>query len=131
MGSELIRACGVALLCAIGTMMLRGKNGEIAALLRVGGLVLLTGLLLLSLREPLGEIQEMLASSVLSSYVTVLLKAIGIGILCATCAEICRECGDGSLASCVEAVGNVLILSLCIPIIRDILEEASSLLAVG
>ena len=131
MGSELIRVCGIAILCAIGTMILRGKNGEIAALLRVGGVVLLMGMLLLSLREPLGEIQGMLSSSVLSSYVTVLLKAIGIAILCATCAEICRECGEGSLASCVETVGNVLILSLCIPIIRDILEQASSLMAIG
>ena len=131
MGSELIRVCGMAVLCAIGTMILRGKNGEIAALLRVGGVVLLTGMLLLSLRVPLGEIQGMVSSSVLSSYVTVLLKAIGIAILCATCTEICRECGDGSLASCVETVGNVLILSLCIPIIRDILEQASSLMAIG
>ena len=131
MGSELIKFCGLAVLCAIAALMLRTRNGELAALLRVGALVLLAGILLTFVREPLSAIRGMLSDSAFSAYVTTLLKAIGIAILCAICAGICRDCGEASMAACVETVGNVLILSLCIPIIRDILEQASSLMALG
>ena len=131
MGNELIRICGIGILCAVATLLLREKSRELASLLRVGGLVLMTGLLLVFLHEPLKEIQDMLSSSALSSYITILLKAIGIAILCATCGNICRDCGEGRVADCVEIAGNVLILSLCIPIVRDILEQALSLMTLG
>lgn len=131
MTDELMRICGLGILCAIAALLLRVKNGEIAALLRIGGLVLMTGVLLLSVREPLSEIQGILASSAFSTYITILLKAIGIAVLCAVCAGICRDCGEENIATCVEMAGNVLILSLCIPIMRDILEQASSLMGVG
>ena len=131
MGNELMRICGIALLCTIAALILRPKNSELVALLRVGGLVLMAGMLLTFFAEPFSEIRGMLSSSAMSSYVLTLLKAIGVAILCTVCAGICRDCGEASIAGCVEAAGNALILVLCIPVIRDILEQASSLMGLG
>ena len=129
MTGEWISICGVGLLCAFSALLLRSKSGELAALLRVGGLVLLTGILVLSMREPLDDLRALVAEHAISEYVTVMLKALGIAIVCGVCGDICRDCGEGSIASCVEMAGNLLILSLSFPLIREILDVASALLA--
>ncbi len=131
MGSELLQICGLGVLCAMAALILRSRGGEFSALLRVGGLILMTGIVWLSARDAIGEMGDLLSSSTLSSYAGVMLKAVGIAVLCATCGDICRDCGEASIASCVEVAGNLLILSLCIPILREILGYASSLLALG
>ncbi len=131
MATQLLPICGLGVLCAFCALILRGRQGELAVLLRVGGLVLMMGILLLSVRDSLGEMEGILSSSALSTYTGVMLKAIGIAVLCTVCGDICRDCGEGSIASCVEIAGNMLILSLCIPILREILGYASSLLALG
>ena len=131
MENELIRICGIGILCALGGLILRGKNAEIAALLRVGGLVLMAGMLLALLREPLAEIRQMLSSVSVAAYLTTMLKAIGIAVLCTVCSGVCRDCGESTVATCVEMAGNILILSLCLPIIREILERASALMELG
>ena len=131
MGQGLIQICGLCILCAVASLILRMKGGELSALLRVGGLILVMGLLLLTVRDRITELEALLPSGALSSYAEVMLKGIGIAVLCATCGDICRECGAQSLASCVELAGNLLILSLSAPIIREILGHATTLLEMG
>ena len=131
MGNELIRICGLGVLFAIAGLLLRGKGGEFAMLLRIGGVVVIMGILVVSVKDTLGELGELVASTALSTYVSVMLKALGIAILCAVCGDVCRECGSGSVAFGVELAGNLLILSLCLPILREILGYATSLLTLG
>jgi stage III sporulation protein AD len=131
MGQELIQICGLCILCAVATLILRGKGGELSALVRVGGLVLTMGLLLLGVRDHIAALGALLSDSALSGYAEVMLKGIGIAVLCATCGDICRECGAQALASCVELAGNLLMLSMCVPIIREILGYATTLLEMG
>ena len=131
MGNELIRICGFGMLCAVAALLLHGKNGELAMLLRVGGVLVIMGVLATALQDTLGELGALISSSALSTYLTVMLKALGIAILCATCGDVCRECGSGSVAFGVELAGNLLILSLCLPILREILGYATSLLSLG
>ena len=131
MGNELIRLCGLGILCAVAALLLHGRNGELSSLLRVGGVVLIMGLLMLSLKDAFGELGSLLAVSSLAAYVSVMLKALGIALLCATCGDVCRECGSGSVATCVELAGNLLILSLCIPMLRELLGYAGALLSMG
>lgn len=121
--------CGVGLLCAFSALLLRTKSGELALLLRVGGLVLMTGILVLSMREPLRELHGLVEGQEISEAVTVMLKALGIALVCGVCGDICRDCGEGSIATCVESAGNLMILSLSLPMIREILTVVAELLS--
>ena len=125
----MISVCGIGLLCALSTLLLRTRSGEVALLLRIGGLVLLTGALVVSVREPLSELRAIIEGEGLGKYVTVMLKALGIAVLCGTCGDICRDCGEGSIATGVETAGNLMILSLSLPLIREILGVAAELLS--
>ena len=121
--------CGVGLLCAFSALLLRTKSGELALLLRVGGLALMTGVLVLSMREPLSELRGLVEGQAISDAVTVMLKALGIALVCGICGDICRDCGEGSIATCVETAGNLMILSISLPVIREILDVVAELLS--
>ena len=121
--------CGIAILCAVSALLLRVKSGEFATLLRVAGILLIVGMILWMAEDVLGSFDDVLDAGALGEYALVMLKAIGIALLCSTCGNICRDCGESTIASGVEIAGNLMILSLCLPLIREILGYAAELLS--
>ncbi len=123
-----------ALLAAAGLvclLLLRQWKGEFLPLVRVG-LCVGFALLLLTASEPIADfLRELGAVAGISTYVTLLLKALGLAVLTQCCADICRECGEGGVASGVELVGKLEILLLSLPLIREILAAAGELLTLG
>ena len=135
---EILRVCGVAILCVISLMIL-GRFGEtgIGVGIRVGGGALIFGIFILVLRDNVEALEGVVSALNVSgsSYVTrsfnLMLKALGIALLCKLCSDVCRDCGEGTIASGVEGVGRVAIFSLCIPVISEIIEYASEALSMG
>jgi stage III sporulation protein AD len=56
---------------------------------------------------------------------------LGLAILTQICAEICKESGEGGIASAIELIGKIEILVLALPLINDILTVAKNLIALG
>lgn len=55
-------------------------------------------------------------------YLTTLLRIIGIAYIAEFGAQVCRDAGEGAVASRVEFAGKVMIMVLAVPIIVAILE---------
>ena len=72
-----------------------------------------------------------LMNNALGEWATGLLKALAIAILTQICADMCRECGESSMANGVELIGKMEILILALPLMEAILELANDLLALG
>ena len=68
---------------------------------------------------------------ILVKYGEIILKGLGIVILTQICADICRDSGEGTLASNIETVGKLELLLLSIPLIEEILGTAKTLLEMG
>ena len=66
--------------------------------------------------------------SIVAEYASVMLKGLGAAILTHICAMTCRECGRPSLADAVELAGKIEIFILCLPLIKKIVETATSLM---
>ena len=82
--------------------------------------------------SPLVEsVTGLLKMEEVSTYATVLFKALGVAVLTETCASLCRECGENAAATGMELVGKVELLLLALPLIGEILSVAESLLALG
>ena len=60
-----------------------------------------------------------------------LLKALGIAVLTQISSDLCRECGEASIASSVEMIGKIEILLLSIPLIEKIMALAQELISLG
>ncbi len=124
----LARACGICLICLVACVLLRQVRSELGAFVRVAGLLLVLGMLLPvfgGLRSSLGEL---LAVGDLEPYAEVMLRALGISLLCKLCADVCRDAGEGSLAGGVELAGKTVLVLLCLPLIEQILHYAGALL---
>jgi len=64
-------------------------------------------------------------------YIGILLRALGIGLVCDTTADICRDAGETAIAGKVELLAKVQILVICLPLLQRILALAGEILAVG
>ncbi len=59
----------------------------------------------------------------------VLFKALGVALAVEFTADICRDAGEGALASKLETVGKAELLLLALPLFESLLTKAQGLLS--
>lgn len=62
------------------------------------------------------------------TFISVLLKITGIAFLTEFSVNICKDAGEGAIATKVEMAGKVLIIALSIPIISALLDSVLKIL---
>lgn len=126
---ESLQICGVGLLTAVAALIVRQLRGELAIPIRLSGSVVLMAVIL-GLLAPICVYLEQLAESTgLGDCASVLLRAFGVAMLTQLGAELCRDCGEGTVASCLELAGRCEILLLSMPLISSVLDTARELLS--
>jgi stage III sporulation protein AD len=118
-----ISILGFALIATVLLIIIRKERPEIAVLLSLAA----AGLILISL---LGSINQVLTvfetlalkSQINLSYLKLIIKIIGLAYLAGFGAQICRDAGEGSMATKIELAGKIFILSLGIPVMVGLLE---------
>lgn len=125
---DIVKICALALLCTFASLLLKSIKSEWGMLCALCGGVLILFFVLGSLSESVLAIREMTLQSGFSEYSAVLFRALGISLVATVGADACREAGSASLASKIELAGRVLILSLCIPLLRELISLALEVL---
>lgn len=118
----LIAACGLVLLALVLGLVLQKDAPAIAFLLSLAAGVLL---LLRTLRMAGGAMQRLtglLAQGGLtgSLYLPVC-KAVGVAVVVRVMSALCKDAGQSALAAKLEIAGAVLALSLCLPLLEQVL----------
>ena len=124
---DILRVIGVALLVAFLVLILKNMKSEAASLLRVGGLVVLLCGAILLLSEILTEFRSLIFFDEAERYVGIMTRALGLALVSQIGGDICRDMGETSVGSVVELCGRVAILSLCLPLISELMEYARTL----
>ncbi len=115
-------ACGLCL-------VLRQSKPEYALLLALGaGCVLLFGLI--SAAEPLFAFAKELAQKAGLPAQTpgILLRALGISLLCQSACDLCVDCGETAMASHLQLAGKIGVLVVGLPLFGGVLSLAGQLL---
>ena len=121
----------IAVLGIAVTMIVKQWKSDLLILIRLS-LVLVLGTILIGAATPLfSYFQELTQYTKGIAHTELLFKALGIALLTEICANICKECGESSLATGVELTGKIEILLLALPMISEILEIAEGLLSMG
>lgn len=115
---------GIVLAGVSVSTMLRQTQPTLAMLLSAGIGVLLLVTVLSDMTPLMDRVSRLIGGSVNEEYVTVLLKAVGIGLVTQFAADVCRDAGETSLAGKAELAGRVLLLLCGLPLF----EQAASLL---
>ncbi|MGM9664656.1 MAG: SpoIIIAC/SpoIIIAD family protein [Eubacteriales bacterium] len=116
-----LKLCGIAVIGVCAALIMRAAKSELA--LPVG---IITGIIILasavsSMYPIVVFAEEISKGNSYSLYFSTVLKALGIGIAAQTASDICRDNGEGAIASKLEFAAKVGILLLGLPVIREIL----------
>ena len=125
---DIVRLCGVGLLCAFCALILRQIKGEYAPLVRMGGTVIILGALSFFAAEILSKALSFAFVDGLSEYVNIMMKALGLCLISKLCADVCRDMGESAIGGGIELGGRLAILSLCIPLIGELMGYARELM---
>ena len=120
---EIVKIIGIALISLIIIILLRQYKPEFAIYIS-----LLTGVLILfSVIDELKGIISLIQSvanraSINSTFLILLIKITGIAFLAEFAVSICKDSGEGAIASKIEIGSKIIIISMSIPIISSLLE---------
>ncbi len=117
-----------AIICVICVMIAKSFKSELHFAIRLCASVLIAGAAVAMLSPLLKYINELANQTLVGDLFSLLLKALGITLLCKICGDICRDCGEGAIASGVETIGKIEILILCVPLIERIFTSAFEIL---
>lgn len=122
-----LKICGGALLLVVAIVLIKSAKGDVWPLQWTGILVLGAGGLLL-VQPVLVWLGELCGALGMGETATRLLKGLGIAVLTQLCADLCRQTGEGSIATAVETAGRAELLLLCLPLLRELVDMAADLL---
>lgn len=133
MNGTVLKICAIALLCATAAMVVRGVSDKMGALVSIAGGVVILSLAVVFISDLISDVGGIIDKFELSSDITryweIMLRALGIAVLCRISSDVCRDCGEGTAAGGVEAVGKIAILALSLPLIEEILGYAQDILS--
>ena len=120
---EIVKIVGIALIALVIIIILRQYRPEYAIFVSIvtGILILLlvmdkfTGIINL-----IQSIQD--KSSINMQFIEILLKITGIAFLAEFAVSICKDAGEGAIASKIEIGSKIIIIAISIPIISSLLE---------
>lgn len=124
----ILQLSGLALLAAMLILILRELRPAFVPPVRLGASVLLVGAALLLYAPVLSRVRTLFSQTGAGEYADLVLRALGIALICELTAIFCRDLGENSLADGVQLFGKLEILVLSLPLVNKVLEMAKELL---
>lgn len=127
-----LQVTAAVLLAVIIVLVLGKQDKELALLLTIGVccmVILVSGVYLEPVIRFLRQLREV--GHLDSSFLEILLKVVGIGLVAEIASLVCSDAGNGTLGKALQMLASFVILWLSIPLlnsllelVREILEEA-------
>ena len=124
-----IKICAFGIMCAIICVLIRHYRNEFSMPAKLGSIILIFGIVIGMLSPIFTYLKELMGNTLSSEYSAIIIKAIGIGYLTQISSELCRECGEGTIATGIETVGKVEIIILSLPLINKIILMSEELIS--
>lgn len=126
---DIIAIVGIAMIVTVFAVLLREERPEMALLLALAFGIMIFVLVLDKVGVIIDLFRELASKGEVDQlYLLSLFKILGIAYVAEFGAQICRDAGEGTIASKIEMAGKILILLLAIPIITAVLEIVVRLL---
>ena len=124
-----LQAAAVAMVAVIMWLILSKYGKEYALLLSIGACTLIL-LSVFRFLEPivdlLGQLQTL--GNIQSQWLSILLKAVGIGLITEMGSLICADTGNAALGKTLQILGTVAVLWLAIPLLNGVIDLLEQIL---
>lgn len=121
--SDVMKLVGIAIISTILCMVIKKDRPEMAMFIGV-----LTGIMiLLSVTYKLNFIIDSIndlahKANIPAMYISLIIKLIGIAYLMEFAIQICKDCGEGNIASKLEFGGKIIVMTMSFPILVSIID---------
>ena len=125
----LLRICGLALLAAVAALSLRESGGRLASLVPFAAGLFLFAFVLGRTREAVELFTSLGGGETVGEALSLGLRVVGLSAITEVTAGVCRDLGEGGLATKVEWCGRAEILVATLPQLARLMALATSTLA--
>ena len=120
---DMLQIVGIGMTAVLLILVVKRSHPELAVQLTIVVAGIVFFLVLDKLRMIIELFTEMAKRAGIGEmYLIILLKIFGISYLVEFGAQVCRDAGEGAIASKVELAGKVMILVMAVPIIAFALD---------
>lgn len=120
---DVLQIVAIGLIATVLIVVVRSQRPELAVLLSVAAGVILFLAVLGKIGSIMDIIKDLATRSGISMvYLGTILKIIGIAYIAEFGAQICRDAGEGTVATKIEFAAKILIMVLAVPIVVAVLQ---------
>ncbi|AEE95975.1 stage III sporulation protein AD [Mahella australiensis] len=126
---DIVQIVSIGLVAAILAITLRQQRPEMALIISIAAGLVIFFMIAGKLSVAIQALNEIMRKAQLNNiYFTTVLKIIGIAYITEFGSQICKDAGEGSIASKIELAGKVLIMILALPIVLAVFDLISSVM---
>jgi len=119
----MLQIVAVGLIATVLIVVIKSQRPEMAVLLSVAAGVILFLLVLGKIGSIMDIIKDLASRAGISMvYLGTILKITGIAYIAEFGAQICRDAGEGAVATKIEFAAKILIMVLAVPIVVAVLQ---------
>ena len=125
---DIIQITGIGIIATIVSVVLKKFGAEFAVMVSIVGGILIFFMIMPYLVSVL-EVMRHLASNINTNidHVITIFKILGIAYIAEFGAQVCKDAGEGAIASKIELGGKVIIMVMSTPIIVSFLNLVLSM----
>ncbi len=118
-----------ALITAFIALYIKQTRPDFSLCVTLGGIALVFSGIIPRLAALVNDIYTFASlDNIETSYITPLMKIIGISYIAQISADICKDAGESALSNHVETLGKISIAFIALPIVEDVFSLIISLL---
>lgn len=124
-----MRWIAITILGAMLALFLRHNSPDMGFMVTLAVCAVVLAAILVPLEDVLALARQMMAWSGLPEDIfTPLIKTMGIGLVCRIGGDLCRDAGQGAMASLVETGGALAAILVCVPLLQAVWDVLQSLI---
>lgn len=124
-----VKAVAGILIALVLSFTLSGQGKHFSLLLAIGVCACVGALALSYMEETVAFLSTLqLSGNLNGDMLEILLKSVGIGLLSEITCLICSDSGNGALGRSLQLLSGAVILWLCIPMFRKLMELVEGIL---
>lgn len=121
--SVILKTAVIALICAAAVTLTKNCVPQYAPFVQLAAMLAVLWIIKDTAENLINYFAEFFPSEVGDSgFSQLMVKAVGIAVIGKFVSELCRDSGNSSLAFAVELTAKVIIISMSLPMIKNLVE---------
>lgn len=120
---EVMQLIGISMISTVICLIIKKDRPEIAMFISILTGVVIMMAVVFKLNFIIDAIENLATrANIPTMYITLIIKLIGIAYLLEFAIQLCKDCGEGAIASKLEFGGKIIVMTMSFPILLSIIE---------